>query len=303
MPDKSTADRPLQTVPRGMPNGDVHPVAAFFPMLPDDELQALAEDIRANGLMHPIVLNAAGVLLDGRNRLSACKLAGVEPHAIVLPEETDEVAFIISANVARRHLTKGQCAMAIARAQTFSSGKFQHKGEVAHAAGLSGAHLSRAITVSEHAPDLVDLVLSGKVSLNDAYDVARERKTPVGDATDAPLLAVVDLETGEVVPNDVAKEAHRMAGQIVSEAFRTKSLGQSRIEAEHRAAIRVIRVGQAKMAVKDLLAVPAEEMAEDWLLDGRNGDLGDMLMQVAGDLRRYADAVTQATPQRLRAVK
>lgn len=32
----------------------VHPAAAAFPMMPDDELAALAEDIKANGLNQPI---------------------------------------------------------------------------------------------------------------------------------------------------------------------------------------------------------------------------------------------------------
>jgi ParB-like chromosome segregation protein Spo0J len=54
-----------------IPTGAVHPVANLFPMLPDDELQELADDIRANGLQHPIVLDKDGVLIDGRNRWAA----------------------------------------------------------------------------------------------------------------------------------------------------------------------------------------------------------------------------------------
>jgi len=107
----------------------------------------------------------------------------------------------------------------------------------------------------------------------------------------------------ETTSDDVAQQAHRMAGQIVSEAFKTKSLGQSRTEAEHRATIRVIRVGQAKTAVKDLLVVPAAEMAEDWLLDGRTADLAALLDMMVSDLSRYAAEVRQAKPKPLRAVK
>jgi ParB-like nuclease domain len=45
----------------------------------DAELADLAEDIATNGLVHPIVVDADGALIDGRNRLRACEIAGVEP--------------------------------------------------------------------------------------------------------------------------------------------------------------------------------------------------------------------------------
>ena len=46
-----------------------------------------------------------------RNRLKACKLAGVEPRFEDLNGQ-DPAAFIVSANIERRHMTKGQRAMA-----------------------------------------------------------------------------------------------------------------------------------------------------------------------------------------------
>ena len=40
-----------------------------------------AADIKANGLVHPIMLDVDGkILVDGRNRLKACEIAGVEPE-------------------------------------------------------------------------------------------------------------------------------------------------------------------------------------------------------------------------------
>src|SRR3954465_15518210 len=40
------------------------------------ELQALAEDIERNGLLHPIVISRDGTLLAGERRLKACQILG-----------------------------------------------------------------------------------------------------------------------------------------------------------------------------------------------------------------------------------
>ena len=100
-----------------VPSGEIHPIAARFPLLADDELGELAADIRANGLRQPITLDDAGVLLDGGDRLRTCELAGVAPTFATY--RGDAISFIVSANVRRRHLSKGQAAMALAKAQRF----------------------------------------------------------------------------------------------------------------------------------------------------------------------------------------
>ena len=55
----------------------VHPAADLFPLMSESELRELGEDIKANGLRASIVLYE-GKLLDGRNRLDAMELVGVE---------------------------------------------------------------------------------------------------------------------------------------------------------------------------------------------------------------------------------
>jgi len=81
----------------------IHPAADLMPMLGESDLAALAADIRANGLHEPVVL-FDGQVLDGRNRLAACELAGVEPLTRTLKACPDPVAFVLSANLRRRHL-------------------------------------------------------------------------------------------------------------------------------------------------------------------------------------------------------
>lgn len=91
-------------------NYPTHPLAEHYQLLEGEELELLAADIRANGLQHPVTLDPEGLVIDGRNRLAACDLAGVEPTFVTF--DGDDVAgFIRSQNRARRHSSVGQLAM------------------------------------------------------------------------------------------------------------------------------------------------------------------------------------------------
>jgi hypothetical protein len=56
---------------------EIHPAAELFPMMSDDELQELGEDIKKHGLHEGVAL-CDGKLLDGRNRLDAMEMAGIK---------------------------------------------------------------------------------------------------------------------------------------------------------------------------------------------------------------------------------
>ena len=83
----------------------IHHVAALFPMMDTSAIEALASDIKAHGLHEPITVRD-GVILDGRNRLMACQIAGVEPRFEAWDDARGDVAeWIVSKNIHRRHLT------------------------------------------------------------------------------------------------------------------------------------------------------------------------------------------------------
>jgi protein gp37 len=118
----------------------IHPAAEIFPLMSPDELRALGEDIKKNGLREPVVLFAeeggGGIyreseqlLLDGRNRLDAMEAVGlttIREGRLYLMDRLDggyvvkyclwkravtgfdPYAFVISANIHRRHLTAEQ---------------------------------------------------------------------------------------------------------------------------------------------------------------------------------------------------
>lgn len=149
----------------------VHPAADIFPMLSDEELDDLAADIKANGLLQPIVIakvEGAWTLVDGRNRREACRRAGVQLRVNDL-NGTDPLAYIISANVHRRHLSKGQLAMAVACLLETSNASQQ---DVAKSAGVSQQRVSQARTVLRATPLVVDRVIAGTLKLDVAYKAA-----------------------------------------------------------------------------------------------------------------------------------
>lgn len=172
----------------------VHPVAELFPMMPTTELRELADDIRANGLAVPLVRQGA-TLIDGRNRLAACRMAGIEP--VFREYEGDSpVAFIVAANLKRRHLEKGQkIALGLAIEPHFAEEAKKRQGarndiveivpqseqarsrdQAASAVGVSGKTLSAAKAIKEAAPEKFQEIIAGKKSVAKAKREVKAEK-------------------------------------------------------------------------------------------------------------------------------
>jgi hypothetical protein len=89
---------------------EFHPIADLFPLMQDKEFDELAKEHRRarSASAHR---DLRGQILDGRNRYRAGKQAGrVLTRADVryLPADTNPRAYVISANILRRHLTAEQ---------------------------------------------------------------------------------------------------------------------------------------------------------------------------------------------------
>ena len=91
-----------------------------MPSADEDELQNLTDDIRARGLLDPIVLFEKRIL-DGRNRAAACESAGVAPRYVEFEGTREEaLMFVVSHNLKRRHLTKQAIADTLVEAEDFN---------------------------------------------------------------------------------------------------------------------------------------------------------------------------------------
>lgn len=248
----------------------VHPVADLFPLLADDELAELAADIKQRGLLHPVVLDAEGRILDGRNRWAACDLAGIEPATVVYDGD-DPDGYALTVNISRRHMTKGQQAMVAARALSVSNSS---QSSAANSLRLSQARIGQAVTVRDHAPDLVDAVIAGATGLDEAYKIARERKTAADSAENqlARLRAEDPELADKVVEGDLS-----LRGALAELAER-----QRKRAAEQRDARGLLS------RVVDYLA-PANQNAAVFV-DTLVGQLGELDAELTDLIKRAADA-------------
>ncbi|AEP36205.1 ParB N-terminal domain-containing protein [Taylorella asinigenitalis] len=96
-----------------------HELCEIFPVIEGEEFYKLVDDIKVNGLLQPITLYH-NKILDGRNRYRACVKAGVEPKYITY-DGNNPVAFVLSANLHRRHLKPSQTAVIVSKAQDWAT--------------------------------------------------------------------------------------------------------------------------------------------------------------------------------------
>lgn len=167
---------------------EIHPAAELFPMMSETEFQAMKEDIRLHG-QNDDVLIWDGKLLDGRNRLRACTELGIEPGWSELPSTIDPVAWVLSHNLHRRHLTTAQRAMVATNLATLLHGDNQHTKEDAGIQASSQIEAAKKLSVSRDSvqkarkvrakasPKVVAAVEAGTMSLNAAVATTKPKAT------------------------------------------------------------------------------------------------------------------------------
>jgi hypothetical protein len=178
----------------------IHPVADIFPMLTEDELAELAADIADRGLLHPIVLDTEGRVLDGRNRSAACRIAGVEPRFETYTGD-DPDGYALAANGQRRDMSKSRKAMVAARSLLVTNNSMSANA-AAKAIGVSQSLMAKAVVVLNHVPELVDDVIAGTTPLDEVYRIARSRKAPGLDEDRDETADDVIREFGATYPKE-----------------------------------------------------------------------------------------------------
>lgn len=160
------------------------------------DYDSLKDSIRKNGLWLPIITNKEGIVLDGHNRLKACREIGEEIRNVIrhFENKLSEKKFVIECNLKRRHLNDFQKAelgiplleieKELAKQRQLSGvalSSDEPKGEsrdiVAKKIGMSGTTFERSKKIIESAPDDVkDNLRSGKTTISKEYKKIRKNE-------------------------------------------------------------------------------------------------------------------------------
>ena len=177
-----------------MKNNDNHPAADLFPPMDGISFISLVKDIQKHGQQEPIY-TYKGKILDGRNRLKACKELDIEPLFQELdPDESpDPYSLVMSLNYHRRHLTPVQSGQALRAFLEAKGGKKQpgkrtdlssddatppSLGQVAKELGIprqtAQDHIKAAKDYEASAPELKEKVDQGEITAEQARKVTEK---------------------------------------------------------------------------------------------------------------------------------
>lgn len=272
----------------------VHPVAALFPLLPDEELAELAADIAERGLLQPVILDADGRVLDGRNRLAACALAGVEP-AFTVYEGDDPDGYALTVNIARRHLSAGARAIIAAQAARMSG---QSTREAESGANLLHGRINEANQVLDWAPDLVPNVVAGAHPLYKAVETARQRKRDA-EALAAKMAILADSAPDlRALVEDESLGVDDAIAALKAREEKARREEEERLEeearAEHeRSVIRAREVEAARAASTSIVGRVQSEVASI-LAGAQHGERGLVTRKAIDELKHAISLLEEA---------
>ena len=217
-----------------MDNLEFHPLANIFPLIEGAEFDALKEDIHQNGLLDAITLFDSKII-DGRNRYRAMQELNKEIPGYLLQDEstnfpTQEIAlaWVLSKNLHRRHLSEGQRAMVAGNIANMKSGERTdivqnpeaepsanlQKVSVADAAkrlnvGARSVNSAKKI-IDQGSDELNQAVIQGKIAVSAAAEIAtlpEEKQVEIIKSADPKALQKVIKE--QRAKNTADKKAKR----------------------------------------------------------------------------------------------
>jgi ParB-like chromosome segregation protein Spo0J len=255
-------------------NGEMlfHEAANIFP-LDDDNIISLADDIRENGQQVAIEL-LDGKVLDGRRRWLACKMAGKKPLTKTV-EVADPIAYVLSLNLHRRHLSPTQLSMVGARARDLYDAQAKER-QKRKPAGVVPANLP------EQRADARDAVgaavgVSGK-SIDAATTVLNRGTQKLVAAVDADKLAVSTAARAvSFTPAEQDALAERAIANSGKRRPRSEDIDEEEAQAKQNGERRGVGIIKANEAINILSRIPKNDalrkrgfqLVTDWIRKNR----------------------------------
>jgi N6-adenosine-specific RNA methylase IME4 len=209
---------------------ELHELCRLFPPMSEEQLNALTDDIRDNGLRQPIVIYE-NKILDGRHRYLACVRLGRQPVSVVY-DGSDPLGFVISHNLNRRHLDESQRSMIAGRLANMRAGENQYtavapigaskmsKEEAAKRLNVGKKSVERARKVLDRGtPELSSAVDSGKIAVSVAAKIAefepqKQQQIVADPRPDQAIKKAVREEREQELADRTIAQSLDMDGQL-----------------------------------------------------------------------------------------
>ncbi len=211
----------------------IHDAAKLFAMLDGDEIKALANDLKQNGQRVPIAIQNK-IIVDGRNRLVACKIAGIKPTFVEI--EGDAVEAVISLNLQRRNLDESQKSTLALRLipklreeaklrQQLGKVNDQGRGggkaseEAAKIVGVSPRIVERLVRIEKYAPQEIAKIENGEKTVG---EVDKELSEKINHIKTNAKTEWQKVEKGEKAFLDVYNEVLAKYPKVETTTTETK---------------------------------------------------------------------------------
>ena len=213
----------------------IHPYAELFPAMSHPEFDRLCGDIAVNGLQEEIVLYE-GKVLEGRNRYLACLARGVTPRFRDYAGECGSpLAFVVTRNLHRRHLTESQRALVAARLKPL----FEEEARQRQCAGLKqgsqfpvGANLRQREKPGENARSAQKVAERLQVSARSVELAGKVKKQGVPDLIEAVATGQVAVSAASRIATLPAPQQQEVLAGIQRGVKPKQALAQVRDEAQ-----------------------------------------------------------------------
>ncbi len=195
-------------------NYEFHQIANIFPLIEGQAFEDLKADVFKHGVREPVWLYE-GQILDGRNRYRAATAMGVPFETKTWDGDEDgALSLVLSLNLKRRQLTASQLAFVALEIERYESALAKNRQgartdivelmpqssdagrareKAAESVGVSGRYVQDAKKIAEKAPELVEQIQAGSMTITEAIKEIKkeERKEEIARQR-------VDIERGEI---------------------------------------------------------------------------------------------------------